>query len=792
MKLLKTLPLALLLCLCVCLLSACGSGESQSLSAPETDPAAANDTVYAASFHEISVDKDKNLEPLAFTGEGFYALSWEEIETPSSEEAESVTGYGQKLYYVNQNGEMTALSYSGSPAPADSEDRQDYSSGSNLQGLFALQSGELLAVESVYASWFEGPEDLSPQDPSYWSYYKNENSFTLLHLDAQGALLSAVPLDWDPDDEENAWLDFRSAVMDGEGRLVVTGQQKVYVFSGEGSLLGSIETDDWAGSPVLLRDGRAAVLASGRMGMSLMVLDLDNMQPSASLDLEQWPEHCFSGGGEYDVYYTSGTRLYGCRLADGCVEEVLNLLDCDLISDSLRFLRAEEDGSFHCCCLDQENLELVELKRVPRSVLPEKQLLTLGTLGGGDSVLSQVLRFNRRHEDVRIQVLDYSQSFADNAGDLDALTKLSTEIMAGSIPDLLCLDGLPYEQLAAKGLLEDLFPWLDGDGELSREDFLPSALRACSFGDGLYQIAPGFQIYTLIGASSVVGEEPGWSYEQLESALASMPEGCSILGPGVGRDEMLMRCLITDMGSYVDWENATCDFENEDFCALLEFCAEFPSQPDYSGTEYGRVAAGQQLLLDLNVSSLDEVGYADQYFGGRVTYVGLPSRSGSGSSLMLVNPVAMSASCQNKEAAWDFLRSFLLPDFQRQQYNLPLRKDVFDEQLEDAMRIEYEMDENGQPRLDENGEKIPISRGGMGMASEDGEMLSFEFYGLTQEQADRFCAMLDSAQSSPSFNSTVFEMVQTEAASFFAGERSAEDTAKLIQSKVSLYLAEQH
>ena len=78
------------------------------------------------------------------------------------------------------------------------------------------------------------------------------------------------------------------------------------------------------------------------------------------------------------------------------------------------------------------------------------------------------------------------------------------------------------------------------------------------------------------------------------------------------------------------------------------------------------------------------------------------------------------------------------------------------------------------------------------MSNLDGEMFSFKFYGLTREQADRFLAMLEIAQPFPSFNNTIFEMVQNEAAPFFAGERSAEDTAKLIQSKVSLYLAEQH
>ena len=217
----------------------------------------------------------------------------------------------------------------------------------------------------------------------------------------------------------------------------------------------------------------------------------------------------------------------------------------------------------------------------------------------------------------------------------------------------------------------------------------------------------------------------------------------------------------------------------------MEFCASFPEEPDYDGgSDYGRAAAGQQLLLDLNISSLDEVGYADQYFGGRVTYVGFPSRTGSGSLLMLADSFGMSASCADKESAWDFLRSFLLPDYQFEQYNLPLRKDVFEKQMEDAMPT-------AMPMLGDT-RKIPVSRGGMGTASEDGQVFSFEFYGLTQEQADRFRAMLETAQAFPSFNAKVYEMVQNEAKAYFSGNRSVEDTAKLIQTKVSLYLSEQN
>ena len=59
------------------------------------------------------------------------------------------------------------------------------------------------------------------------------------------------------------------------------------------------------------------------------------------------------------------------------------------------------------------------------------------------------------------------------------------------------------------------------------------------------------------------------------------------------------------------------------------------------------------------------------------------------------------------------------------------------------------------------------------------------------ESFDRFQALLELAEVLPGSTTEIFEIVNAEAAVFFAGDRSAEDTAKVIQSRVSLYLSEQ-
>lgn len=775
MKKLKLLPLLFLALLCACLLTGCGKGKTE-----EPSEAAESGMIYTSSFTPIPWNQENGLDPLTVTEDGFYASCYE--KQPGAEDE-----YRQTIYYVNQNGEAQRLAYEFLPLPENTEELPNFSAGSNVNSLFVLPNGELLTLESVYRTWSDNA------DASGWEDNHNEYSHWLRRMDAAGKELSSVKLDWEADGEDD-YLNTYGAVADTEGRIWVDENERVLVFDTDGKCIATVDVGDWVNKLVLLSNDRVGAIVWGRSSPELAILDAEKGSVEERLALDPYPEQIYPGSGDYAFLYSSGTRIYGCDMAEKASTELLNLLDCDLTADQLRFLTAREDGSFTGLSGDGMDWSFVTLRQVPRSSVAEKQVLTLGALYP-EEVNDAVIRFNRRHPDVRVEIVDYSQYADANSEEeaMDGLSKLTTEIMAGNMPDLLALQTLPYEQLAAKGLLEDLYPWIDGDAELSREDFIPSVLQASEMDGKLYQVSPGFSVITLIGSPDVVGEHSGWTFDELEAALATMPEGCTPLDPNMSRDSVLMMCLFVDMESYVNWPDASCDFENEDFYKLLQFCARFPAEPDYSadnGNVTGRISAGKQMLMDTSISSLDEISYNDQYFGGSCSYVGYPTRSGSGSVLMLSNGYAMSAGCENKEAAWEFLRMFLEPEYQRQQYNLPLRRDVLDEQIQ-AAAIEYEKDEKGEYRLDEEGNRIPVSRGGMGMSDEYGNMVEFELYGLTDEQIDRFMKVIESADKSVDLNTRIYSIVREEASAFFAGQKSPEEVAKLIQTKVSLYLGEQ-
>ncbi|NLH02375.1 MAG: hypothetical protein GX488_10945 [Clostridiales bacterium] len=62
---------------------------------------------------------------------------------------------------------------------------------------------------------------------------------------------------------------------------------------------------------------------------------------------------------------------------------------------------------------------------------------------------------------------------------------------------------------------------------------------------------------------------------------------------------------------------------------------------------------------------------------------------------------------------------------------------------------------------------------------------------LTQEDVDRFETLLSKVKTVAVYDETILGIIESEALPFFAGQKTAEETAKIIQSKVSLYVSEQ-
>ena len=790
MKKLKNI-FSILLIAAMCLsMAACG-GKSEEVQ--EETP----EFVYSAEYTTLSEGTDRYMNPQVFTEDGMYISTWEKVGKNIPEgEVEQYEGqydvYENRLYFVGYDGSMSRLEAYEPMKGEDPEGKKNFYSSSNLSGFYPNADGSFYALENVYANWYDGPDDLTQNDNDYWNYMKYTEKYYLRHLNKDGSEISTAEITV----PEGQYLNAYGASVDGEGNLVVSMDMGIAAIKPDGSFAYRIEGENYVDRTIRLADGSVAALTWGETGM--MLLPVKDGQFGEPIDMPNDAYNLYTGGGDYDFYYTSGISFYGYDLESKSAEKLFNWISCDVNSSELGNINVTADGRVQGVLntWDQANetytTELVTVSKVPYESVPHKESISMAVLYMDYHVQSEIIEFNRHNDKYRIDVTDYSEYNTDE--DYSAgMTKLTTEIMAGNMPDILALNNqLPYTQLAAKGLLEDLYPYIDADTEFGRDDLFPNVLESLEVNGGLYSTASNFYINTVSGAASVVGDTPGWTYEEFDAALASMPEGCEPFDVYVTRDMILNTCLALDMGSFVDWSTGKCSFDSQSFMDLLEFANRFPKEYNWEENQNmesteDRITQGKQMLMETYTFAVSEIVYNERFFGGDMTYIGYPTNSGTGSVLNLETGFAMSSSSENKEAVWEFLRTFFTEDYQRKLYNLPTNINVYNEQVEKAMTVQYVKDADGNYVLNEEGNRVPIIQDSWMMS--DGTV--YEHYAMTQEQADRLWELITTTTKRADYNSSIFEIVTEQAEAYFSGQKSVEEVARLIQSKANIYVNEQ-
>jgi ABC-type glycerol-3-phosphate transport system substrate-binding protein len=794
-----TLVLGLVLSLCAC--SSSGKAEPTATATP--------DYTYTSSYKTLDYSDGTAYTPQLICEDGLY-LSYSEVvgqrEIPDGQRVQYEGQYDitePRLALDLGDGSIKQLeAYAPVPVTIDSEGKKDFQQSYNISKLFLTGDGKLASLERSYCSWSEAPESVSAGDDDYYNYIVSQSSYYFRILGKDGGELSCAQLDLGDD------VYTYNCQLDSEGNLVVYSDSTIYAYAPDGTLAYSLDYDGYIYSMVNLRDGSIGVYiydfntTDYSKALSVRVLDSSSHSfGDSAYTLNYNVYELVSGGGDYDFYFTDGTRFYGYSLDEAEATLLFDWIACDVNSSALDNVSVSADGSVQGVAADYDSdsgkaasYELVTVSKVPYSSVTEKTSLKMAVTYLDYNTENAVINFNRSNDQYRIDIVDYSQY--DSSDDWNAgLTKLTTEIMAGNMPDILYLSNdLPFRQMAAKGLLEDLYPYIDADSELSRSDFFPNVLSAVETDGKLYSAVSGFSVYTAVGASSVVGSTPGWTYDDYYAALATMPEGCLGFDIGFDRGTVLQLCLALDMDDYVDWQTGTCSFDTGDFAKLLEFAGSFPSAEYYANYEYtaedsavNLVSQGKQLLITNNFSSTDFFIYDfDQIFGGSATAIGFPTNNGVGNVITMGEGYAISSTCHNKQAAWEFVRTFLTEDYQSDIFYLPTNIKAFEKNLAKSMEVEYETDVNGNYILDENGEKIPQSRG----SYYDG-IQTVTIYATTQAQADMLRAAISSASKLMDYDTSILDIVNEQAAAYFAGQKSADEVCKLIQSKVNLYVNEQ-
>ena len=564
---------------------------------------------------------------------------------------------------------------------------------------------------------------------------------------------------------------FALGVAVGGDKIWLNCSNAVRVYDMDGALLCQIAHEEWKGHVIRGGDGTIYFLEPGqRGGGTLSALDTE---AESMKELFRYEKGSLStGDGESAFFLCLPDGIYRMDAA-GQTRPLVLWDECLLSAGGVTKVEALDDGRFLLRGATGDPLLLVPAQPEdirPRTVLtlcaiPSQQALDAGIDDVSmyyTNILRSVSAYNARGGESIVRFVDLSENGALTAQ--QALLKLNTQILSGEAPDMIVFEGgvSPFPFLR-QGLLRDLREDLKLDPEISEEDLVLARAIENDCG-GLYLMTECFSMETRLGLQSRFGDSWGWSLEDYYRIDAETPEGKMVIY-NLTRDYFLRMSLSRCLRSAIDWQSGSCDFDNEGFVRVLEACRDIRETPeDPNNMVFGAnlMADGYMVTELAMVGSVTDLAEETRRIGQPVSVIGWPTPDGScGTDFGISYPIGVLQGGAHPALCWDFLRFCLL----HAERGIPNYRPLMEQQIEQARHIDPE----AERELWYDGLRSP----------------------MTEAEIGFFRELLEQVEHSTLCDETALTILREEIAPFLAGQRSAEETAKVIQSRMSIYISEQ-
>lgn len=786
---------------------------------------------YKADYFDLAVpDGVQYVNQICAAGTTLYltaSMQGEEITNTDPDTGETWSYYDSRLGVLTidpDTGICTELSNLQLPEVPEGAE-----GGVNCYNMIGSDDGTLWMLVNVYATQYELPDDFDPNTDSKWNYPSTDiGGSYLMHIAADGSTIASLDLsDTNNEDNEDGMSgNLSSFAVDAAGNLYVSDYNNIYVLDAEGNVQFKLDGSQYNGSLYRLNAQQVGVMwynytddvnAADENGQYFVPIDLETKDWGEKVKLPSNVWSILPGDDVYDFYYADNNNIFGYTAKTDTKEKLVDWLACDVDTNNMNGYAMLSDSRVAALMqdwnTDPTTYQLIVLHRVDASEIKEKKVLTLACMYLDWNLRSMIVEYNKTNDEYRINVVDYSEYATDddyNAG----VTKLTTEIISGSVPDIFLTSNLPIDKYAAKGVIADLNTFMDGGNGLSRDYFVPQVMSALEKDGKLYELPTSFSVQTAYALSSIASQYDTWNVAAVQDAMTQLQEGATVFSNGWTKNTALSNCLSRNLSAFVDWTTGKCEFDSEAFQQLLAFCNSFPAETsDGDGaiayassadiavddamwdSDATRITNGKQLMSTIGMYSFDSYIWNVYAIRDKITFTGYPTEDGSGSSFELQMPMAISSVTKYPDAAWDFVCSIIKKmntiDENNYYYGFPISQAAFDAEMTDIMTEQYQLDENGeQVDWDGDGEPDKAIRGSY-ETMENGETVYKDVYALTQEDIDQILGVISNTHSVYDYDQEILDIITDEVAAYFAGDKDVQTTASMIQSRVNLYVQEQ-
>ena len=728
--------------------------------------------------------------------------------------------YGGRIYYtqneyndetgVNINTIMSTSISNQSDAKKHVSIDTQYHSEDGIYSSTYLNSFAVAPDGTIWTNMQSYYEDYTDPDYPIYEY----NNFLQHYNDSGEMILELSTSDLIPD---STYMYFGEMKFQGNLLYIVTGSTIIVLDTTTGKMAFKMSDESMYIEKILQTSDSSigALVYSYEEGTrALWMIDpaVKGWGEKIVFESNAYLDYIMPGDSDYLVYYSAYNQGIMGLKKDGTSEEIVSFINSDIDSTSVSNMMKLETGEFLLFGYDYESargdLRVTKLTKVPDDEIREAIMLTYACIYPDYEFRRKVLSFNKTNGEYRINIHDYSQYNVNdnyNAG----YDRLNADIISGKIPDIISLDGLDFRTYANKGVLADLYELMESSKTVNRDDYLENVLTAAEYDGKLYRFMSQFSVQTTMGKRSIFGDKDNWTFDDYEAMVRSRP-GSQLFGY-MTREDVLYTCLSTTVNSYIDWETGKCSFD-EGFIKLLEFAMDYPeiinwdelySDPDYYEKMQYNYSEERFLLQYAYVGSYRAIRDQGYDFGEEICFPGYPTSDGNGSVFNAYLQHGISASSPHKQVCFDFIASTVetTPKFEDAGGYFYGQFSISKAYMEAVKQ--YEMTPMKQrPGYESYEDEIGIARDKMAgslisstlpMPAPDPGYEENDYeanYHLTAEEIAAVDKLIESTKTFITYNEQVMNIITEETAEFFAGRRSASDTARIIQSRVKIMVSE--
>ena len=738
--------------------TACGNKE-----ATESQKGETKEYVYVPEFYTLDIEEEENINNLKIHGDKLYYSFYAYDESAQ----EIVNKFVRCSLDSLHNTEIIDL---------DGDVPEGFTSSI---GEFTFDSeGNFYCIRQLSPRYVEGME-----------YQESDYKTLLVKFDADFQEVWSLDLA-EVLSEENRYVE--NMDIGGENKLYLVSNNVIHVIDGSGTFVKTITTNaNWINGLAVTSDKRVFITQYGNQGME--IVEVDTIKDVIGETLQNIPDtNAALQAGQNGTLLVGGfNKLYEYNLNTQESIEVLDWVESCIHGNSVRNFSILEDGRLMVCCDNYSRTpELVFLTKTESAKVPEKKVLTLGTLYASSSDLQEaVVNFNKKNTEYTVQIKAYIDDTVEwtETTYSDAITRFHADMTSGNCPDLIDLSMVNLNSVTAKGVLEDLTPYLKASKVANIDDFVPSVLKAYQVNGIQTTVPTSFTINTLLGRASMVGEEPGWTMDEMMALAKRNPKAKLLYG--MTKESALQNCLMYASDSFIDYGNSTCSFDSPEFIQFLEFANCFDKEFEYNEEESfpKMLQSGEVLLSNVTFSDVHEYQmYYLMFEEDGVTPIGYPTSDGKPGVYLFGNETyGISSQSTNKDGAWKFIEGLLSEKTTTHRWGFASRKDQLEEMFKEACEPQYQYDENGEIKVDTEGNPVQYPKTTWGY-----DNWEVEIYAAGKEEIEGIRQLIEIARPLSRESEEIYSIIGEEAAPYFAGQKSAAEVAKIIQSRIQIYVSE--